>query len=1246
MGKGVSGAMAPYRHDQGSLAYAERNGGEHMRYNVVKYLPTSSHEVNFNYVGEMANEYRHHALGPALDVPLLGMSANVGGQQFTGHPNNSPWTHFTVTDPKLLDNNLQKVEANRPNSIHSKGLNNNHLSGSKYVKWYSNSEIIAGVTDGFIDMEYPSGMSKADFRNSRNGYPYSIPSHGIGGFQVVSSNGTTYHYALPVYNIEEYSYVGTTSDIGPNAKFGKRVNVTPYAVSWLLTAITGPDFYDRDSDGIIDDDDWGRWVKFDYGRLADAYKYKSPYHKAVEYSPLGPGTDDRNNSSTEGKRELYYLDKIETRTHTALFVKNERFDGRSHYNDAGAHPTSKVRLDEIILLTNEDYKTMEDTYLFTKGAGGTVTNYMQLQQGESIDKVIDVKDIEALTGLRTFVTEQQVQRIVFNYAEEQDELCDGTYNSFKYTSSSPSVPTLATSTGKRGKLTLKGISTYAKNDKKYFPDYDFHYSIKNPNYDPVKWDQWGMYYASATDAYNGHGYTSSLLLDKDEDYWHLKRIVTPTGSEILIDYERDSYASISGNPLLTPKDGGNVRVKQVTVKDELGGILHENKTKYLYHLVTDLNRSSGVCAVEPIWSRTTDYPFYKYFEYPNTPIQYKNVTVLSGVKQDGTYLNKKTFDFETLDHSHYTVSNQPIIGSAHFTTRMKIANQLSVFGPKVTFVSRMYLHSIQSNLAAIGRVNWIKEYNNRGHLQNSSRYEYVDAYNYDEFDQTNPIPGVRTESSWVNFKTVDDVDNKFPKKKYYHNFSKTIKVRYPNILDKVDVMQDGYHYTIENEKYDFVTGNILEQKYSNSLGYQYWSKSLQAQDVYPEMGNKVDNPAYKNMLAQSAGEYLEVYDPDVAAYLAVKGAIQTWKKDWEGNNAWRQHAQYVWNSEINKDGTYNTSTGNNNPSFVPFNFSTPPTGWQKVKEVTRYNNYTYPEEVLSGSNIYSASRKDNQQVYIIASVSNSKYGEFTYSGAELDKNSDNEYNGEITTTGTVNRIDGTATDIDAGTGGVQPLSPHTGGYVYELATNASLNFESVMGTMITPSSFYPIRENKVYRLSYWQHDLNYNQATKPNLKVEFWGGGTWQNPPDGTPYISGTPALINPPKNTTLNSSNLVNCNSTRFGEWHLVDVDILVETDKAVELKIYLQNPGSLPIYIDDLRILPLDASMTSNVIDYDLGTLRLKATLDNQNIATRYTYFESEDYKVNKIKKIEREVIDDPSSAGSGGFKKVMEKEYNVIK
>lgn len=185
----------------------------------------------------------------------------------------------------------------------------NGLSGSRDIKTYTNKEITDGET-GFIE-------------NNSTGFNRSnLPWDQIGAYVITNESGVSYHYTLPACSYDEYQY-SENIEKGEGHTFNELNRPEEYTYTWHLTAITGPDFVDRGTLGELDEEDWGYWVDFEYGKWTDQYFWRNP----------GEGMDmDLDNdfqNFAEGTKELYYLDAIKTKTHTALFVKDVREDALS-----------------------------------------------------------------------------------------------------------------------------------------------------------------------------------------------------------------------------------------------------------------------------------------------------------------------------------------------------------------------------------------------------------------------------------------------------------------------------------------------------------------------------------------------------------------------------------------------------------------------------------------------------------------------------------------------------------------------------------------------------------------------------------------------------------------------------------------------------------------------------------------------------------------------------------------------------
>jgi hypothetical protein len=347
LGQGVGGAIEPYIFENGDMrgqASYLRNesiGTPFTGYPTLEYKSmrkfTDGKKVDFRFRNDFSNKL-------TIDPISVSNSFEIAAQT-------------VVANPDGFDNSASEQM----------------LEGSKHVEWFTNEEIVNGqaTTKHFIDCYATrserslsrdiydnymqpeacipsdtrnirgkgSGIVKADTYEEADFYAGITPkfqslkprpvslSKKIGGFMITTESGVTYHYALPVYSYNEYTRVKMKKPRKGALTVTEIKNDEPYAYTWLLTAVTGPDFVDRGGpndtpDGILNDDDYGYWVKFDYGKWADSYQWRTPHSGYIT------DTEDEYASFSYGIKELYYLDAIETKTHKALFIKSKRLDGR------------------------------------------------------------------------------------------------------------------------------------------------------------------------------------------------------------------------------------------------------------------------------------------------------------------------------------------------------------------------------------------------------------------------------------------------------------------------------------------------------------------------------------------------------------------------------------------------------------------------------------------------------------------------------------------------------------------------------------------------------------------------------------------------------------------------------------------------------------------------------------------------------------------------------------------------------
>ncbi len=622
MGGNVSGSIRPYRLEVGSLAFPYQGTDEHLKYATIPYL--NSYKVPFRYENSLSNGYDYHQFAPGAATTTD--AVGIDGQWKPYFENG--WTGgLVLKDPSLYDQNARTAPA-RKGIINQYG--DRKLVQGKNIKWFTNEEILqqyANSTDGngsFLETDYPvgkniptapviTGYTGCDPSDpycqsepiteeqppvwSNNPWRITLPGKGVGAFAITAEDGTTYHYSLPVYHYTQYSTSRqvkkpadaeapgvSTQTIGT---YGSHHTGGGYATTWLLTAITSSDYVDRNKLGTVDDSDWGGWIRFDYGKFSSTYKWRQPY--------VGENFDAKsfNDASfAEGYKETYYLNSIRTRSHTALFIKSVRNDARGHYQSTPSNlgfderqPASSLRLDEVVLLTNDDLAKLQKqdgirtetgevgesaVPALSNNTAGNNTQYdaSELWAGDTYQNVLDQHDVDADTRIRAFINQRAQKRVVFNYSYR---LCASTPNSFAYNMLF-ALDQDQFRCNHTGKLTLESVSTYGPANTKLTPDFKFKYGF-NPDYQRDSWDGFGMYKSdvSIQTDYNGNPIgqpmtyhqtsTDFALASRDAAAWSLTEITSPLGGKTRIRYERDQYAHVSEYPaqkiVLTNNDCSN-----------------------------------------------------------------------------------------------------------------------------------------------------------------------------------------------------------------------------------------------------------------------------------------------------------------------------------------------------------------------------------------------------------------------------------------------------------------------------------------------------------------------------------------------------------------------------------------------------------------------------------------------------------------------------------------------------------------
>jgi len=555
--QGLSGGMSSRLFENGNLfglANKDNNQGYKLRYALNGSTIGLPDHARFN---SSPYFYFDNEISSYLGV------ADVSEANF-----NNLTTNSSILDYYANDNSVElNAKPRRKNST--------------FIEYFTNQEIKDNYSlvksKGYL---YPD--SGFDI-NSAN-----LPLDGIGAFMVTAIDGKTYHYSLPVYNHETVTRTFGTIAASPNENqsyFEKR-QLEPYATHWLLTAVTGPDYFDTNNNGVADKDDYGYWTTFEYGKWSDAFVWKAPYGK--DYFE----NEDNNNikTSIKGRKQVYYLDRVKTRTHTALFIKSLRNDALStawnyesvnHLDNIDQTSSAflsrfnipeqeQLKLDKIILV-KEGFDNINKAY------GATNQNYVSINYNNSSkpveqawynlkDNILDVGD--------------NINSIIPDAIKIIDLQYDNSLAVGRPNTNGPSY----------GSLTLKEVRFKGKGGEQLMPPYSFDY-INNTSY---------SYNIDDKDTFGYYKDNNSL--------WSLNQITTPQGGKIQVNYEDNNFYSVMPHKLMFGNDIDNTIT--YTGSDSDGHLLFNLASNSIILEVGDIIDVTSVKVLSCYLTQGDSWPIY------------------------------------------------------------------------------------------------------------------------------------------------------------------------------------------------------------------------------------------------------------------------------------------------------------------------------------------------------------------------------------------------------------------------------------------------------------------------------------------------------------------------------------------------------------------------------------------------------------------------------------------------------------
>jgi hypothetical protein len=347
----------------------------------------------------------------------------------------------------------------------------------------------------------------------------------ISELTVTRDDGYRYVFGIPIYNKKKiectfnigdsqeddiYSTYTPNVDNKPGNTIGldyflDKTTTPEYATGYLLTTVASPNYVDITGNGISSDD-IGDAVYFNYTKVYNNYKWRTPYNtNSVNNSPgLILKDDDSKGSYVYGEKEIWLNHSIESKDQIAFFYASntDRKDAIEPQDENGGmsnNPRRSYRLDSIQIFSKAEI----------------------------------VAHLSSPTPIKT---------IVFEYS--YNELFTGQPNAIDNS----------------GKQTLSKVYfTYGKNYKGKLNPYAFQYHKHVNNtaqpYAAGATDKWGNIKIENS---NGIPLNQFPYAEQDREFADqyarlgmLKEIKLPSGAKISVEYQADDYGIVNNLPACT-----------------------------------------------------------------------------------------------------------------------------------------------------------------------------------------------------------------------------------------------------------------------------------------------------------------------------------------------------------------------------------------------------------------------------------------------------------------------------------------------------------------------------------------------------------------------------------------------------------------------------------------------------------------------------------------------------------------------
>ncbi|MBL4708995.1 MAG: hypothetical protein JKY48_11220 [Flavobacteriales bacterium] len=663
-------------------------------------------------------------------------------------------------------------------------------------------------------------------------------------------------------------------------------------------------------------------------------------------------------------------------------------------------------------------------------------------------------------------------------------------------------------------------------------------------------------------------YYKDYLTDLTQGYvdaWSLKKITTPLGGELEVEYESDVYrgtfythnvkeSNFAVKPLHAAYSATQSPTNGISIDSAWGGGL---RVKQLKLIEPDLNQEyalsfdyhTGYIGAEPnkyyVTYENNQPKISKHISdriAPPSVVRYKTVLVRPLGDENLNGANDRT----EIGLTEYTFDNQP---DKFKTSHLK--------GIKVNSGNRVEIKEFvkvsHSDITSAGRLLKVRTRDRSGDVISTKRYNYAQSPSgsikemfYKHFDITEA-------TSDYNQLTIDRVYLHEEK----HSYLKSIRTEKGDAISEI-------HYN----DLDSYTGTPKETKIVENLGssveHSYTLTSSMAYTNQAEMGPKYENANNKNILGP--------------AYEFKNGQLPT---D-EGYTEWTKENQL---RKLDGSGSYQFSTVTDGQWYPAKTFksdgTTTTSNWQLQQHGTLFNENNQLVEGRDLIGNFWATNYAGKYQFPISGASGSNYKSYFHSGFEytVSENGQNYFEHELYRAELQQEAEGIFT-------------PHTGKYMAKVTRTQQwgpgCDLKRVVGNVNGETIERGLIPGQTYESVIWVH----NNSPDQSLLVMYLAGLDGAN----------NPVSIWKGKDRS-HPSNLT------VGDWTRVRLTMDVPEgfttpSNGHKLAVFSWNHGSsgTVAYFDDFRLQPIDANVSATI--YDQKRQLPTHVLNNENFYTRFVY------------------------------------------